>query len=94
MLPLLPCWGSGLEPWSFDVVLTVCDDANAACPAYAAKTARLHAAFPDPIGKDLAAWREVRDAVGETMRRLAEALARGEMPRADELGPDAGRTPR
>lgn len=81
------------DPWSFDVVLTVCDDANEACPAYPAETTRLHASFPDPSGEDLEAWRRVRDAVGETMRRLAEALARGETPREGALAHDAGRAP-
>lgn len=82
------------DPWRFDLVLTVCDDANEACPAYPAETTRLHASFPDPSGKDLVAWRAVRDAVGETMRRLAEALARGETPREDALVQDVGRAPR
>jgi arsenate reductase (thioredoxin) len=37
------------DPWNFDVVLTVCDSANEACPVYPAKTTRLHVAFPDPV---------------------------------------------
>lgn len=66
------------DPWAFDVVLTVCDDANEACPAYPARTTRLHASFPDPSRKDLASWREVRDAIGATTRRLVESLVWGE----------------
>jgi arsenate reductase (thioredoxin) len=66
------------DPVAFDVVLTVCDDANEACPVYPARTTRLHVAFPDPSGKDVSAWRAVRDAIGVTMARLAEALAGGE----------------
>ena len=66
------------DPWAFDVVVTVCDDANEACPVYPARTTRLHVAFPDPSGKGLDAWRAVRDAIGAAMARLAEALARGE----------------
>lgn len=73
------------DPWHFDVVLTVCDDANETCPAYPADTTRLHVSFPDPSGKDLAAWREVRDALGDAARRLVEVLARGETPRQDDL---------
>ena len=30
------------DPWAFDVVVTVCDSANEACPVYPAKTTRLH----------------------------------------------------
>ncbi len=73
------------DPWSFDVVLTVCDDANETCPAYPAETTRLHVSFMDPSGNDLATWREVRDALGDTARRLVEVLARGETPREDDL---------
>lgn len=68
------------DPWNFDVVLTVCDDANEACPAYPAKTKRLHISFPDPSGQPLARWREVRDALGATSRKLVAALKGGEVP--------------
>lgn len=68
------------DPWAFDVVLTVCDDANEACPAYPARTRRLHASFPDPSGKELASWREVRDAIEASTRRLVEALVQGAVP--------------
>lgn len=76
------------DPWAFDVVLTVCDDANESCPAYPADSTRLHVSFPDPSGHDLQTWRSVRDALGDTMRRLAEALARGATPREADLVPD------
>jgi arsenate reductase len=78
-LPDLP------DPWSFDLVMTVCDDANERCPTYPARTTRLHVAFPDPSGQGLPAWREVRDAIGSTCRALVEMLARGETPDADVL---------
>jgi arsenate reductase len=68
------------DPWSFDLVMTVCDDANERCPAYPARTTRLHVAFPDPSGRDLDAWRAVRDAIGATCRSLVEVLARGDVP--------------
>lgn len=68
------------DPWSFDIVLTVCDDANEACPAYPASTRRLHASFPDPTGQSIERWREVRDAIGEYSRQLIEALAQGRNP--------------
>ena len=75
------------DPWRFDVVLTVCDAANEACPAYPADTTRLHVAFPDPSGHDLERWREVRDAIGVTMHALARQLARGETPSEATLTP-------
>ena len=71
------------DPWSFDVVLTVCDDANETCPAYPARTTRVHASFPDPTGRGPDAWREVRDALGTASLRLVQALARGEIPTSD-----------
>ena len=69
----------------FDVVLTVCDSANEACPAYPAQTTRLHVSFPDPSGKPLETWREVRDAVGVTCRRLVETLQAGNTPTEEAL---------
>jgi len=73
------------DPWSFDVVLTVCDSANEACPSYPARTTRLHLAFADPSGHDLARWREVRDAIGSMSRALVAAIARGDTPSEDAL---------
>lgn len=59
---------------AFDIVMTVCDAANEACPIFPAATTRLHVSFPDPSGRELARWREVRDAIGEASRRLVEEL--------------------
>lgn len=66
------------DPWTFDVVLTVCDSANEACPVYPARTTRLHVAFPDPSGEPLARWRDVRDAIGAMSRDLVRAIGAGE----------------
>ena len=63
------------DPRYFDVVLTVCDSANEACPAYPAQTTRLHASFPDPSGQDVTVWRDVRDALGRMSRVLVAHLA-------------------
>lgn len=68
------------DPWTFDLVVTVCDEANEACPSYPAETTRVHAAFPDPSGQDREAWREVRDALGVLAEQLIETFARGERP--------------
>ena len=66
------------DPWSFDLVVTVCDAANETCPAYPAATTRLHVAFPDPSGHDLERWRAVRDAIGAMSERLVDLIRRGE----------------
>ena len=79
--------------WAFDVVLTVCDAANEACPVYPARTTRVHAAFPDPSGQPLGRWRDVRDAIGGAMARLADALAAGRPPTAEVLTGGALGTP-
>ncbi len=75
------------DPWAFDVVVTVCDSANEACPAYPAKTTRLHVSFPDPSGHDLSRWREVRGALDGMSRALVETLAKGKTPTEDVLRP-------
>lgn len=68
------------DPWSFDVVLTVCDDANEACPAYPARTARRHVSVRDPSGGGLAVWREVRDALERLSSELVSGMGRGVVP--------------
>ncbi|MCH1927453.1 hypothetical protein L6232_21885, partial [Shewanella sp. C31] len=62
------------DPWDFGLVLTVCDQAKAACPAYPAETQKRHVSFPDPTGKPLEEWRKVRDALEWMCRHLVEAL--------------------
>jgi arsenate reductase len=55
----------------FDAVITVCDQANEACPVFFGARKRLHWSFPDPSkaqGTDeqqLAVYRQVRDAIRE-----------------------------
>jgi len=73
------------DPWSFDLVLTVCDDVNEACPAYPARTERRHVSVPDPSGHDIATWRRVRDGLGRMSRLLVDALADGRVPGDAEL---------
>ena len=54
---------------SFDLVITVCDDANETCPIWLGQGKRIHIGFPDPakvIGTDeeiMAAFCAVRDDI-------------------------------
>ncbi|HLY63964.1 MAG TPA: arsenate reductase ArsC [Chloroflexota bacterium] len=65
----------------FDYVITVCDQANEACPNFPGAARRLHWSFPDPssVSGDaqvrLQAFRESRDAIEA---RLREFLANPE----------------
>ncbi len=59
----------------FDYVVTVCDDANEACPVFPGAKERLHWSFPDPsrvTGTEeerLAVFRAVRDEIHARMER-------------------------
>src|SRR5690242_17993639 len=65
----------------FDAVITVCDQANEACPVFPGATERLHWSCPDPsqaTGTEedqLAIYRQVRDAIRTRIERdlLAQA---------------------
>ena len=71
--------------WNFDVVMTVCDSANETCPVYPAQTTRLHLAFPDPSGKALDDWRNVRDDLAKSCRKLIQLLKANETPTENAL---------
>ncbi len=64
---------------TLDLVVTVCDDANEACPNFPGASERLHWSFPDPskatggYEERLRAFREVRD---EIRARIGSELAR------------------
>ena len=63
----------------FDYVITVCDDANATCPAFPAGTRRLHWSFPDParvegtLAERLDAFRRVCDSLRSRLTEFAHA---------------------
>ncbi len=58
---------------SFDQVITLCGDAHEKCPLFFGGVQRSHLGFPDPakaVGSDeeiMAAFREVRDAIKNTL---------------------------
>ncbi|MDX2007617.1 MAG: arsenate reductase ArsC [Meiothermus sp.] len=78
------------DPWDFDLVITVCDSAAESCPAYPAKTAKLHVSFPDPSGKGLEEWRRVRDGLGRMAQALVGELKQGHLPSEALLSRAAG----
>jgi arsenate reductase len=66
---------------SFDVVITVCDDARETCPVFTGEVGRrLHLGFPDPArakgtAEEIqAVFREVRDAIRQEFGQLVEDL--------------------
>lgn len=78
------------DPWNFDLVLTVCDAAAETCPAYPARTHRLHVGLPDPSGRPLGEWHRVRDAAERVSAALVHELAAGRWPDEEELRRAAG----
>ena len=75
---------SNLRDIEFDYVITLCDDAQQACPFFPAKTALIHHSFDDPPrlaeeARDeeeaMAHYRRVRDEIREYVETLPEALA-------------------
>ena len=61
----------------FDYVITVCDNARESCPVFPGQTERVHWSFDDPAAVEgeweerLAAFRRVRDEIGERLRAWA-----------------------
>jgi len=65
----------------FDYVITVCDNANEACPVFPGRTKRLHWPFEDPAGvvgseqERRAAFRGVRDKIRTKIRDWIPSIA-------------------
>lgn len=64
---------------SFDLVVTLCDQADEECPVWLGKGTRIHMPFPDPakvngnVDEEMAAFREVCD---EIIREITQLLGR------------------
>ena len=67
----------------FDYVITVCDDANEACPFFPNAANRLHWSFPKPSAvkgtpeERLAFFRDVRDGIRARVRELLTDATQG-----------------
>lgn len=70
---------------ALDYVVTVCDDANEACPVFPGKAKRLHVGFDDPprLARSAASeaealqhYRRVRDEIAAFVRTLPGGLRR------------------
>jgi arsenate reductase len=48
------------EGQHFDVVVTTCDEAKEVCPLFPGATRTIHWSIPDPVGRDMDAYRAVR----------------------------------
>ena len=72
-----------LKGVAFDYVVTVCGNADEACPAFAGKTKRVHVGFEDPPKlaanakteeEALVHYRQVRDQIKAFVERLPGAI--------------------
>ena len=75
-----------LKDVNFDVVITVCDNANESCPIFIGKTLKLHHSFQDPSklaanlideDKKLAIYCQVRDEIKAYLVNELSNLVKG-----------------
>ncbi len=61
----------------FDLVVTVCDNANETCPVFPKKTKVIHVGFEDPDGKEFDAFVETYKEIEEILLpKVRDALSR------------------
>ncbi len=60
----------------YDLVVTVCDNANETCPTFPKKTKILHVSFPDPDGKDFKEFEKTyKDIENILLPKIKEELS-------------------
>lgn len=80
-------WSKSVEEFAgqeFDLVITVCDNANESCPVFPGETKRIHWSFDDPAEAEgseeekLAVFRRVRDEIREKLREFIADAGRSD----------------
>ena len=75
-------WSKSVEEFSgrdFDFVITVCDNANDACPVFPGHTQRIHWSFEDPAAVQdsyenrMVAFRRIRGQIQERIKAFVAA---------------------
>jgi arsenate reductase len=61
----------------FDLVVTVCDDAQRHCPVFPRPVRTVHVGFDDPAGQPYAAFEETRRAIMERLVPRIDAIRNG-----------------
>ena len=56
----------------FDLVVTVCDNAKEACPAYPGAKRQIHVGFEDPDGKPYEAFVQTKEAIEKRLIPMIE----------------------
>ncbi len=60
----------------YDLVVTVCDNANETCPIFSKATKVIHIGFKDPDGKDFEAFEQIYKEIEKVLLpRIREVLA-------------------
>ena len=73
------------DPYSFDLVITVCDQAAETCANYPFGGTKIHVSIKDPSGQDMAAWHETRDQLERVAKAVATAAEQNRIPSSEEL---------
>lgn len=75
-------WSKSVDEFTgqeFDLVITVCDAANEACPVFPGKTRRIHWSFEDPAAvkgsyeERKVAFRQIRDQIRDRIKAWLES---------------------